>query len=68
MTGQYNDPVRIVCFSTAEGSSQDVTEDVAREIKTRAERTGEELSPGLRDFIEYNLALARRVSAAQGAN
>jgi hypothetical protein len=53
MSGQYNDPVRIVCFNTAEGWSRDVTEDIAREIKNRTDRNREELSPGLRDFIEY---------------
>jgi hypothetical protein len=42
MTGQYNSPVRIVCFNTAEGWSRDATEDIAREIKAHAERTGED--------------------------
>jgi hypothetical protein len=36
MEGQYNNPVRIVCFNTSEGWARDVTEDIAREIADRA--------------------------------
>ena len=50
--GQYNNPVRIVCFNTAEGWARDVTEDMAREIQDRTASKGEPISPGLRDFID----------------
>jgi hypothetical protein len=50
-----------VCFNTSEGWSRDVTEEIAREIKDWSERKGEELSPGLRDFIDYQLDLSERV-------
>jgi hypothetical protein len=63
MGGQYNNPVRIVAFNTAEGWSRDVTEDIAREIDHRAARSGEELSPGLRDFIDYQIGRAKRLSS-----
>jgi hypothetical protein len=63
MEGQYNNPVRIVAFNTAEGWSRDVTEDIALEIRERADRSGEELSPGLRDFIDYELGRAKRLSS-----
>jgi hypothetical protein len=33
INGEYNNPIRIVCFNTAEGWARDVTEDIAREIK-----------------------------------
>ncbi|AMN40175.1 hypothetical protein [Rhodoplanes sp. Z2-YC6860] len=49
--GEYNNPVRIVAFNTAEGWSRDVTAEIAHEI----DRSGEELSPGLRDFVNYYL-------------
>ena len=58
--GQYENPVRIVCFNTAQGTSRDATTEIAREIKDRAERKGDELSPGLRDFIDYELDRADR--------
>src|SRR5947209_8279118 len=60
ISGQYNNPVRIVCFNTSEGWSRDVTEEIAREIKDWSELKGEELSPGLRDFIDYQLQLSVR--------
>jgi hypothetical protein len=60
MEGQYNNPVRVVAFNTTEGWSRDVTEDVAREIKDHADRTGENLSQGVRAFIDYQLDLRRR--------
>ena len=58
ISGQYNNPIRIVCFNTAEGWSRDVTEEIAREIKDWSERKNEALSPGLRDFIDYQLELS----------
>jgi len=32
MTGQFNNPVRVVAFDTSEGWSRDISEDVAREV------------------------------------
>jgi len=32
LTGQYGNPIRVVAFNTAERWSEDVSEDVAREI------------------------------------
>jgi len=34
LTGQFNNPVRVVAFNTSEGWSRDVSEDVAREVVT----------------------------------
>jgi hypothetical protein len=63
-SGEYNNPVRVVAFNTAEGWARDVTAEIAREIRDQANRTGEELSPGLRDFIEGEFDRARRFSVA----
>jgi hypothetical protein len=60
ISGQYNNPVRIVCFNTSQGWSRDVSEDISREIKNWSEKNGEELSPGLRDFIEFHISLGAR--------
>jgi len=62
MGGQYNNPVRIVCFNTAKGTSRDATLEIAREIQDRVSREGEEISPGLRDFIEWELGRSKRLS------
>jgi hypothetical protein len=44
LTGQFNRPLRIVAFKTAEGWSQDVSEDVAWEVLHRARKEGRTLS------------------------
>ena len=62
MDGQYNNPVRIVCFNTAQGTSRDATLEIAQEIQDRVSRKGEEISPGLRDFIEWELDRSKRLS------
>jgi hypothetical protein len=61
LSGEYGNPVRIVAFNTSEGWSRDVTEDIAREIKQSAEQKGEYLSPGLRDWIDWQIELGARV-------
>jgi hypothetical protein len=60
--GQYNNPVRIVAFNTSEGWSRDVTEEIAREIKDTSQRKCEELSPGLAEWIEYQIDLGARAN------
>jgi hypothetical protein len=37
MTGQFNDPVRVVAFNTLERWADDVSKDVAQEIQTRCD-------------------------------
>src|ERR1700749_4514665 len=32
LEGQYNNPVRVIAFNTAEGCSRDVSEDIADEL------------------------------------
>ena len=60
--GQYLNPVRVVCFNTAQGTSRDATTEIAQEIKDRSERKGEELSPALEEFIENELGRAKRMA------
>ena len=60
--GQYQNPVRIVAFNTSEGWSRDVTVEIARELRDKADRFGTELSPGLRDFIDSELDRAKRLT------
>jgi hypothetical protein len=37
LSGQYNNPIRIIAFNTAERWSEDVSEDVAFEIRRRCD-------------------------------
>jgi len=52
MTGQYNDPVRVVAFNTADHWAEDVSEDVARELRRRADLANEDLSSAVEAFVE----------------
>jgi F420-0:gamma-glutamyl ligase len=52
VSGQYNDPVRIVAFNTAEHWAEDVSEDVARELRRRADLANEDLSSAVEAFVE----------------
>ncbi len=56
LRGQYFHPVRVVAFNSAEGWARDVTEDIAREVKERAERAGDELPFETKGFVEYELS------------
>lgn len=37
LTGQFNNPVRVIAFNTSEGWSRDVSEDVARDVLRRVQ-------------------------------
>jgi hypothetical protein len=54
LEGQYENPVRIVAFNTAEGWSRDVTVDIADELR--------------RSFIEYDEAPASLLRFLDAAN
>ena len=51
LDGQYEEPVRIVAFNTAEGWSRDVTDDIARELRKRCADRGE-IRSRLQDFLD----------------
>src|ERR1035437_201746 len=47
MSGQFNDPIRVVAFNTLEHWSQDVSEDIALEIQARYDIQGDRKSTRL---------------------
>jgi hypothetical protein len=50
LDGQYEDPIRIVAFNTAQGWSRDVTKDIANELQEICAERGE--TPGsIEEFI-----------------
>jgi hypothetical protein len=51
MTGQFNDPVRVVAFNTLEHWSDDVSKDVAQEILARCDIAGEAVPEHVQDFV-----------------
>ena len=54
LTGQYSSPVRVVAFNTAERWSDDVSEDVAQEIRRRCDLQMRELPASISDFVEQH--------------
>ena len=50
LTGQFNNPVRVVAFNTFEGWSRDVSEDIAREALRRL--AGRRLAVSSRKFVD----------------
>jgi hypothetical protein len=56
MRGEFNSPVRIVAFNTAEGWSRDVSEDIAEEILQRFNAQAEYHSAHLEEFLDRHAA------------
>lgn len=51
MSGQYSGPQRVVAFNTADRWAQDVSKDVVRELRRRADLVCEDLSSAIEDFV-----------------
>ena len=62
MSGQYDDPVRVVAFNTAERWARDVSADVAREIMRRLGVAGDELPSSLEGFVDQHLGPDRQLT------
>ena len=52
LSGQYQNPIRVIAFNTAEGWSQDVSEDIAREVRRRCDLQLRDIPSTIQDFIE----------------
>jgi hypothetical protein len=52
LEGQYNDPVRVIGLNPAEGWSQDVSEDVAQEIRRRCDLQMRDVPSSIQGFVE----------------
>jgi hypothetical protein len=61
-SGQFNDPIRVVAFNTLEHWSEDVSEEIAREIETRFDIQGESVPEHIRDFVESHRGRERQLA------
>jgi hypothetical protein len=52
LTGQYKSPIRVVAFNTAEHWSQDVSADVAQELRRRCDLQQRDIPFFLQDFVD----------------
>ena len=62
ISGQYNNPVRIVSFNMAERWSQDVTADIAQEIQRRHALIGEDVPSHLQGFVDDHIGYTRQLT------
>jgi hypothetical protein len=62
MSGEYRNPVRVVAFNTAEHWSQDVSEDVACEIRRRFDLQAADVPSALQDFVEAHEGHCRQLA------
>jgi hypothetical protein len=49
---QYKNPIRVIGFNTAEGWSQDVSADVAEELRRRCDLGLRDMPSCIEDFVE----------------
>lgn len=52
LAGEYRNPIKVVAFNTAERWSEDVSEDVARELRRRCDMQMCDLPSSISDFVE----------------
>ena len=52
LDGQYTNPICVIAFNTTKGSSHDISNVVALELRTRCEHQGRELPESLQQFVE----------------
>jgi hypothetical protein len=52
LAGQYKSPIRVVAFNTAEEWAQDVSADVAHELRRRCDLRQVDIPFGLQNFVD----------------
>jgi hypothetical protein len=52
LSGQYKNPVRVIGFNTAERWSEDVSADVAQELRRRCDQQQRDIPFFLQDFVD----------------
>jgi hypothetical protein len=62
ISGQFNDPVRVVAFNTLEHWSEDVSKQVADEIQTRCDIEGVAVPEHVSDFVASHTSPTRQLS------
>jgi hypothetical protein len=62
LSGEYSNPIRVVAFNTAERRSEDVSEDVAHEIRRRRDLQASDVPSTVVDFVERYEGYARQLS------
>ena len=66
LTGEFNDPVRVLAFNTLEHWSDDVSQEVAAEIQTRCDIEGIAIPEHIQDFVALRHRRHRHPRAHSG--
>ena len=61
-SGHFNDPILVVAFNTLEHWSDDVSADVAHEIRTRCDIDGDPVPEHVLDFVERHAGPTRQLA------
>jgi hypothetical protein len=64
LSGQFNDPVRVVAFNTLEHWLQDVSRDIAVEIEARCDIESTPVPEHIEDFVAHHATPARQLRSA----
>ena len=59
MSGQFNDPVRVIAFNTLEHWAHDISAEIATEIQIRCDIEGEPLPEHIVDFVQRHATSTR---------
>lgn len=62
MAGEYSNPIRVIAFNTAERWSEDVSEDVAGEIRRRCDLQLADVPSSLQDFLDRHIGDRRQLT------
>jgi hypothetical protein len=62
LSGQFNNPLRVVAFNTLEHWAEDVSAPIAEEIQARCDIEGQPLPEHVKDFVETYARLSRQVA------
>jgi len=60
LSGQYCDPLRVLSFNPVEKWSEDVSEDVAREIQRRCDLRLMDVPSSLQGFVDAHLGVEQK--------
>ena len=66
LTGQFNNPLRVIAFNTVEGWSRDVSEDIAWELTRRVTADQKPLTEPTRAFVEFPIGEDELLQAEAG--
>ena len=62
LSGQFNDPLRVIAFNTLEHWSDDVSDEIATEIQARCDIEGTPVPDHLIDFVSSHTGRARQLA------